>query len=110
MVRPTHANTGELPKRENRQPKGDISGLKWQDAQRCNTTVQVICTNLNQLVPTWLSSPPPPGSGNITGDIKKEQVVETTCGSHEKTSKDNLCIFPGKLPISRIPFPRKEFY
>jgi len=21
---------------------------------------------------------------------KKEQVVETTCGSHEKTSKDNL--------------------
>gem|GEM_PF-6618945 len=23
---------------------------------------------------------------------KKEQVVETTCGSHEKTSKDNLCM------------------
>jgi hypothetical protein len=22
--------------------------------------------------------------------IKKEQVVETTCGSHEKTSKDNF--------------------
>jgi hypothetical protein len=40
---------------------------------------------------------------------KKEQVVETTCESHEKTSKDNLLYDPGKLPVSRIPFPRNEF-
>jgi len=35
---------------------------------------------------------------------KKEQVVETTCGSHEKTSRDNFKN-PGKLPVRKFLFP-----
>jgi hypothetical protein len=30
---------------------------------------------------------------------KKEQVVETTCGSHEKTSKDNFYKIRGSRPL-----------
>ena len=37
---------------------------------------------------------------------KKKQVVETTCESHEKTSRDS-CNKPGKLPL-RKPFPETE--
>jgi hypothetical protein len=36
---------------------------------------------------------------------KKEQVVETTCGSHEKTSKDSFKE-PGKLSVRKSLFPR----
>jgi hypothetical protein len=37
------------------------------------------------------------------GLYKKKQVVETTCGSHEKTSRDSSTK-PGKLPLkNRIP-------
>jgi hypothetical protein len=32
---------------------------------------------------------------------KKKQVVETTCGSHEKTSRDSLTK-PGKLPLKNV--------
>jgi hypothetical protein len=40
---------------------------------------------------------------------KKEQVVETTCGSHEKTSRDNFRN-PGKLPVRKFLFPRNYLY
>jgi hypothetical protein len=30
---------------------------------------------------------------------EKEQVVETTCGSHEKTSKDNFYKIRGSRPL-----------
>jgi hypothetical protein len=39
---------------------------------------------------------------------KKKQVVETTCGSHEKTSRDN-CSKPGKLPLRKIYSPGGQY-
>jgi spore coat polysaccharide biosynthesis protein SpsF (cytidylyltransferase family) len=47
------------------------------------------------------------GTRRIRG--KKEQVVETTCGSHEKTSKDNLFKIRGSCPLDKMLFPRNKF-
>ena len=41
-----------------------------------------------------------------TPSPKKKQVVETTCESHEKTSRDSLTK-PGKLPLKKL-FPPGE--
>jgi len=41
----------------------------------------------------------------ITG--KKKQVVETTCESHEKTSKGNLCLNPERLPTRVVVSPEQ---
>ena len=39
---------------------------------------------------------------------KKKQVVETTCGSHEKTSRDSSTK-PGKPPLKKLT-PRKKYF
>jgi hypothetical protein len=40
--------------------------------------------------------------------LKKEQVVETTCESHEKTSMSNFNETRGSCPLENYYFPGKD--
>jgi hypothetical protein len=94
----------------NRNGKSTALSRKWQ-AQADNTL-----SSAGPLAPLCLGRRPTaaatdqqsliekplkktPGSLKSESEEKKEQVVETTCGSHEKTSKDNFYKIRGSHPL-----------
>jgi hypothetical protein len=84
----------------NRNGKTIASSRNWKD--QADVLTNTLCRNRS--LPAGLQSRLKKIIEENTENVeenkeKKEQVVETTCGSHEKTSKDDFYKIRGSRPL-----------